>query len=205
MDHKEGNFDANDNSIKGLDEESSANTEAGVDNQEAATVKTQEALAAKDQECKLITDKYLRLAAEFENYKRLALRDQRDHIKFGNEQLLKELLQVIDNMERAIKAGRDNDGNGGSLALVQGVDLTLKQLSSVLGKFGVQAIETVGQAFDPSAHQAVSHVPSESVPSNHVIDEFQKGYRLHDRILRAAMVSVSSGLPNTGDQESVSN
>lgn len=157
-------------------------------------------LAARIEECKTLNDKYLRLAAEFENYKRLTQRDQREQIKFGNEQLLKELLPVVDNMERAIKASRDK---GGSSVLLQGVDLTLKQLSAALAKFGVQAIETIGQAFDPSAHQAVAHVPSDSVPSNHIVDEFQKGYRLHDRILRAAMVSVSSGPTNANAQDAL--
>jgi len=157
-----------------------------------------DALAARIEECKALNDKYLRLAAEFDNYKRLAQRDQRDQIKFGNELLLKELLPVVDNMERAITASRDNGGNS---ALVQGVDLTLKQLSAALAKFGVQAVETIGQAFDPSAHQAVAHVPSDRVPSNHIVDEFQKGYRLHDRILRAAMVSVSSGPTNADEQD----
>lgn len=149
------------------------------------------ALAAKVEECQALNDKYLRLAAEFENYKRLAQRDQREQIRFGNEQILKELLPVVDNMERAIKAAKDN-GSGGS-ALVQGVDLTLKQLVGTLAKFGVQPIETVGQPFDPTTHQAVSQIPSEKTPEHHVAEEFQKGYRLHDRILRAAMVSVSSG------------
>lgn len=158
-----------------------------------------DALAAKAEECKALNEKYLRLAAEFENYKRLAQRDQREQIKFGNEQLLNELLPVIDNLERAIKSARDN---GGSSALIQGVDLTLKQLSGALTKFGVQPVEAVGQAFDPSAHQAVSHVPSDRVPSDHVVDEFQKGYRLHDRILRAAMVSVSSGPAQGGAADS---
>lgn len=153
----------------------------------------QDELDSKTAECKALNDKYLRLAAEFENYKRLTQRDQREQIKFGNEQILKELLPVVDNLERAIKAAR---ANGGDSALVQGVELTLKQLSGILTKFGVQAIETVGQEFDPSAHQAVSYGPSNDVPSNKVLDEFQKGYRLHDRILRAAMVSVSSGPAN---------
>jgi len=76
---------------------------------------------------------------------------------------------------------------------VQGVDLTLKQLASALVKFGVHPIATVGQPFDPTTHQAVSHAPSKTIATGHVVDEFQKGYRLHDRVLRAAMVSVSSG------------
>ena len=176
------------------DEQDNSNT---IDNLESETTADQSldpgmqaVLAAKEDECKALNEKYLRLAAEFENYKRLAQRDQREQIKFGNEQLLKELLPVVDNMERAIKAASDNSG---SAALVQGVDLTLKQLTGSLSKFGVQAVESVGKPFDPGAHQAVSQLPSETVPNNHVIDEFQKGYRLHDRILRAAMVSVSSG------------
>jgi molecular chaperone GrpE len=158
-------------------------------------------LEAKTEECKTLNDKYLRLAAEFDNYKRVAQREQREQIKFGNEQLLKELLPTVDNMERAIKAARDNKAAGHE-ALIQGVELTLKQLVGTLARFGVQAIDTAGQAFDPAAHQAVSHVPSDSVPQDHVIDEFQKGYRLHDRILRAAMVSVSAGPAKTDEQHS---
>lgn len=146
--------------------------------------------AARDEELKSLNDKYLRLAAEFDNYKRLAQRDQRDQIRFGNEQLLKELLPVVDNLERAIKAAKDVKSADG---LVQGVDLTLKQLQGVLGKFGVQSIPTMGQPFDPSGHQAVASVPSTQVPDMHVVEECQRGYRLHDRILRPAMVTVSSG------------
>ena len=150
----------------------------------------QEALATKVEECKALNDKYMRLAAEFENYKRLAQRDQRDQVRFGNEQILKELLPIIDNLERAIKAAKDNSGSN---ALMQGVDLTLKQFVGALAKFGIQSIDSVGQPFDPNTHQAVSQMPSNSIPQDHVAEEFQKGYRLHDRVLRAAMVSVSSG------------
>ena len=155
-------------------------------------------LAAKEEELKALNDKYLRLAAEFDNYKRLAQRDQRDQIRFGNEQLLRELLPVVDNLERAIKAAKDSKGSDG---LVQGVDLTLKQLNGALGKFGVQPIPTVGEAFDPSGHQAVATVPSDQVPEKHVVEEFQRGYRLHDRILRPAMVTVSKGTGSNGTGE----
>jgi molecular chaperone GrpE len=155
-------------------------------------------LAVKDEELKSLNDKYLRLAAEFDNYKRLAQRDQRDQIRFGNEQLLKELLPVVDNLERAIKAAKGSPSSDG---LIQGVDLTLKQLQGVLGKFGVQSIPTMGQPFDPSGHQAVATVPSTQVPDQHVVEEFQRGYRLHDRILRPAMVTVSSGAGAGSNQE----
>jgi molecular chaperone GrpE len=181
------------NTIGSLEEDSSvADTGPSV----------QDELTSKSEECKAINDKYLRLAAEFENYKRLTQRDQREQIRFGNEQLLKELLPVVDNMERAIKAARTN---GSDSALIQGVELTLKQLFGILAKFGVQAIETAGQDFDPSAHQAVSYGPSNDVPANKVLDEFQKGYRLHDRILRAAMVSVSSGPAQPNEHDSTTN
>lgn len=161
---------------------------AGDSSGELAAAK--EALAAKMEELKALNDKYLRQAAEFDNYKRLAQRDQREQIKFGNEQLLKELLPVVDNLERAIKAAKEGGSGDG---LIQGVDLTLKQLIGALGKFGVQPVAAVGQPFDPATQQAVASVPSEEIPEQHVVEEFQRGYRLHDRILRAAMVSVSTG------------
>ena len=151
------------------------------------------ALAAKAEEVKVLNDKYLRLAAEFENYKRLIQRDQRDQIRFGNEQLLKELLPVVDNLERAIKSSREG---GSSDVLIQGVDLTLKQLTGALTRFHVVPVETVGRLFDPATHQAVASVASDKVPDQHIVDELQRGYLLHDRILRAAMVSVSAGQAN---------
>lgn len=170
------------------DEEQNPNTFEDLDGESSCNLS--EAATAKDEELKSLNDKYLRLAAEFDNYKRLAQRDQREQIRFGNEHLLKELLPVVDNLERAIKAAQSSTSSDG---LVKGVDLTLKQLQSVLGKFGVQSIPTTGQPFDPSGHQAVASVPSTQVPDKHVVEEFQRGYRLHDRILRPAMVTVSSG------------
>ena len=88
---------------------------------------------------------------------------------------------------------RPHERGGGSDVLIQGVDLTLKQLTEALTKFHVIPVETLGQLFDPSTHQAITSVASEKVPERHVVDEFQRGYLLHDRILRAAMVSVSTG------------
>lgn len=174
----------NTNTIDNLDNSSQAPEEAG------SVAELQQALAAKAEEAKGLNDKYLRLAAEFDNYKRLTQKDQRDQIRFGNEQLLKELLPVVDNLERAIKASREGGSNE---VLMQGVELTLKQLTGALTRFHVTPIETVGKPFDPATHQSVTSVPSQKVPEQHVVDEFQRGYLLHDRILRAAMVSVSTG------------
>lgn len=152
-----------------------------------------QALSSKTLECQALQDKYLRLAAEFENYKRVTQREQREQIRFGNEQILRELLPVIDNLERAIRSAKEN---GGGEALVQGVELTLKQLTEALAKFGVRPIASVGEPFDPTCHQAVAQVESAAVAANTVVEEFQKGYLLHDRLLRAAMVSVSTGTPD---------
>jgi molecular chaperone GrpE len=183
----------NANTIENLDTPSPGDCPATEDT--GLVEELQLALADKTEKFKELNDKYLRLAAEFDNYKRLAQRDQRDLIRFGNEQLLKELLPVVDNLERAVKAARDG---GSSDVLIQGVDLTLKQLTGALTRFHVLPVETVGQPFDPATHQAVASVTSEKVPEQHVVDEFQRGYRLHDRTLRAAMVSVSTGQAQDG-------
>lgn len=169
------------------------NLDGPVEESTEGASELQQALETKTDECRALNEKYLRLAAEFDNYKRLAQRDQRDQIKFGNEQILKELLPVVDNLERAIKSSK---GASPLDALTQGVELTLKQLTGALAKFGVTAVESVGQTFDPATQQAVAQVPSDTVPENHVVEEYQKGYLLQDRILRAAMVTVSTGAPN---------
>ncbi|GMV49704.1 MAG: Protein GrpE [Nitrospirae bacterium] len=180
--------DKNSQSIDNLDA-----SETPIETSAEGAADLQLALESKTEECKGLNEKYLRLAAEFDNYKRLAQRDQREQIKFGNERILKELLPVVDNLERAIKSAKDAATVD---ALTQGVELTLKQLLSALNKFGVTPVESVGLAFDPATQQAVAQVPSETVPENHVVEEYQRGYLLQDRILRAAMVSVSTGAPN---------
>lgn len=143
---------------------------------------------AAQEELKICQDKYLRLAAEFENYKRRAQRDQSDSIRFGNESLLKNLLPIIDNLERAIQCAKDAGTSG---PLLEGVELTHKQFLETVGKLGVRQICSTGSPFDPTIHQAVTHVESDGVEPNTVIEEFQRGYFLHDRILRPAMVSVA--------------
>jgi len=179
--------------VNELDEE----TAAGVGPQESEprpdSREYKQALTAKTEECQALQDKYLRLAAEFDNYKRLAQKEQRDYSRFANESLLKELLPILDNLERAIRASKEASQAGGkSEGLIQGVELTLKQFGEVLSKFGVQPIASVGQVFDPARHQAVARVESATVPSNTVAEEYQKGYLLHERVLRPAMVSVAT-------------
>ncbi|MDE3119595.1 MAG: nucleotide exchange factor GrpE, partial [Nitrospirota bacterium] len=132
----------------------------------------------------------------------LAQKDQRDYARFANESLLKELLPIVDNLERAIKAAKDAPKEGAkSGSLIEGVELTLKQFIDVLAKSGVRQIVSVGEPFDPARHQAVARVESPGAQENTVVEEFQKGYLLHDRMLRAAMVTVASA-PTTNQEHS---
>jgi molecular chaperone GrpE len=140
------------------------------------------------EELQIYQDKYIRLAAEFENYKRRAQRDQSDAIRYANESLLKNLLSTLDNLERAIQCGKDAGASG---ALLEGVELTHKQFLETVGKLGVSQVSSTGSLFDPTMHQAVAQVESETAEPNTVVEEFQKGYFLHDRILRPAMVTVA--------------
>lgn len=146
-------------------------------------------LNTKAEEIQVLNDKYLRLAAEFENYKRRSQRDQSDTIRFANEKILKELLPTIDNLERALQCGQEQSSSVDGL--LQGVQLTHKQFVDTLSKLGVTQISSIGERFDPAKHQAVANVESSTVPEQHVVDEYQKGYFLHERILRPAMVTVA--------------
>jgi len=153
---------------------------------ESSSADSQEKQA--QEELQIYQDKYMRLAAEFENYKRRAQRDQSDAIRYANESLLKNLLSTLDNLERAIQCGKDAGASG---SLLEGVELTHKQFLETVGKLGVRQVSSTGSLFDPSMHQAVAQVESETAEPNTVVEEFQKGYFLHDRILRPAMVTVA--------------
>ena len=160
------------------------------DTSESPSIDTQEQDTEKQaqEELQIYQDKYIRLAAEFENYKRRAQRDQSDTIRYANESLLKNLLSTIDNLERAIQSGKDAGTNG---PLMEGVELTHKQFIETVGKLGVRQVSSIGNPFDPTMHQAVARVESDTAEPNTVVEEFQKGYFLHDRILRPAMVTVA--------------
>jgi len=150
-----------------------------------------------DDAAKIFQDKYMRLAADFENYKRISQRDQRDASRYANEVILKDLLPIIDNLERAVRFAKEKPSADG---LLKGVELTLKQFSEALGRFGVKPVASIGKLFDPACHQAVTRLESATAPENTVMEEYQKGYRLHERILRAAMVAIA-GTPAGKDSE----
>ncbi|MCD6326187.1 nucleotide exchange factor GrpE [bacterium] len=133
-------------------------------------------------------DNLLRLRAEFANFKRRSEKERQRWALCGEEELVKELLPVLDNLERAIEAARQAGTEG---PLLDGIAMIYDQTLEVLKKRGIKRIESVGKEFDPNVHEAVGQVCTDDVPNNHVIDEMQAGYRFHDRLLRPAMVRVA--------------
>jgi molecular chaperone GrpE len=153
----------------------------------------EEALAASQAEAQKNWDLYLRARADLENYRKRVQREKEDLSRFANENLLREILPVMDNLERALEHARQSDGGNGGL--LQGVELTLGQFQRVLDKFGVTPIRSLGEPFDPARHEALGQVESAEHPPNTVVQELQKGYLLNDRLLRPAMVMVAKAPP----------
>lgn len=145
-------------------------------------------LAAKELEAKTNYDRFLRQVAELDNVKKRSAREREEISRFANEALIKDLLPVVDNLERAVAHA---SGGGNGKPLVEGVEMVLKGLLDVLAKHGVTQISAVGQPFDPSKHEAMAQVESESHEPNSVVEELHKGYTLRDRLLRPALVSVA--------------
>lgn len=141
-------------------------------------------------------DKYLRLQAEFENYKKRAAREQAEQMRFVHLPLLRDLTAVMDDLERALQHGRG--GKADAAAVIAGVELVAKQMADTFQRYGMARIKAAGQPFDPNRHQAVSVVETGEVPENHVIEEFRPGYLLHDRVVRPAMVSVAKKAEGNG-------
>ena len=145
-------------------------------------------LSAKDEEAKNNYDRYVRQVAEFDNYKKRTLREREDNARYANETLVRDLLPVIDNLERAIAHAVSGD-NGKPFA--EGVELVLRGFLDILSKHGVQPVTAVGLVFDPARHEALAQVESAEHPPNVVIEQHQKGYMMRERLLRPALVTVS--------------
>jgi molecular chaperone GrpE len=133
-------------------------------------------------------NRYLRLQADFDNFRRRTRLDIEAGEKYKAQKLVTELLPVLDNFERGLKVGADNEQ---TKTLLQGMEMVYRSLVDALKKEGVEPIEAVGKEFDPNFHQAVMQGEDENFGSNIVTDEFQKGYMLKDRLIRPAMVKVN--------------
>lgn len=155
----------------------------------------EEQIANLERESSELKDQYLRKQADFENYRRRMTRDKEDAVSYANQQLLLDLTSVIDDFERAIKSAeesRDYD------AFHNGIVLIEKQLTSMLErKWGLKRFDAEGETFDPQKHEAVMSEPREDHEESTVLEDFQKGYMLHDRVLRSAKVKVSMPTDNS--------
>ncbi len=159
--------------------------------------KSESEIAELKAEIEANKDRILRISAEFENYKKRSAKEMDDFRKFANESLFKRLLTVVDNLERAISSGEDGSD---AKALLEGIKMTHREIVKFLESFNVKPVEAHGKPFDPAFHQAVTQQESDQYPDNTVVDELQKGYLLHDRLIRPAMVVVSKSCAKDDSQ-----
>lgn len=134
-------------------------------------------------------DRLLRVSAEFENYKKRSARDMEDFRKFANQELVKDLLPILDNLELALKSASEKDKSADGI--LEGIELTRIEILRVLEKHKVKQIDALGMPFDPSYHEAVMREETDDHPENTVTTELQKGYLMHDRLIRPSMVAVA--------------
>jgi molecular chaperone GrpE len=141
-------------------------------------------------------DRFIRVTADFENYKKRIAREMSDLRKFANENILKDMLSAVDNLERAIESGSKQDSE--KQTLLEGVEITLKDLFRIFEKYGVKDFKSEGEPFNPVFHQAMMQEQTNDYPDNTVLNELQKGYTIHERLLRPAMVVVAK---NASDKQ----
>src|SRR5271156_6154632 len=146
--------------------------------------------AGKEKEIAERKDKYLRTLADNENSRKRVRQQSEESVRIQREAILRDLLPIIDNLERALAASREGTD---AKTIVDGVEMTVRALLDFLRAQGVTPVQSVGQAFDPNRHEAVDHVASQTHPPNTVVDEFHRGYLIGERVLRPARVSVAKG------------
>lgn len=173
-------------------EDQEIQTEEPAQEEQAEEVSQEEILQNKVAELEAanadLKDQMLRRQAELENYRKRLIRDKEEAVQFANESLIRDILGFLDNMDRALAAAK----NGGDLnALIEGFEMTQNQLLSTLEKnWGLKGIDSVGQEFDPSLHEACMMTIDENLDKETVLEEFQKGYTLHDRVIRPSKVKI---------------
>lgn len=148
-------------------------------------------VSAVEKELAETKDRMLRIAADFENYRKRARREQEEARVKGREEVLKELLPVFDNLDRAVEAAGAQTEGASASAIVEGVAMVQKQFEDGLARFGLKRFSAMGEVFDPNFHEAVAQVESPDAAPGTVVQEFQKGYMLGERLLRASMVVVA--------------
>ena len=183
-------------------------TETGAPETASAEAAPADPVAALAKEAADLKDRLLRTLAEMENLRRRTDREVADARTYGVTNFARDILAVADSMERALKALDDeirDKADTGVRALLDGVELTERELIKVMEKHGVKKIEPQGQKFDPNLHQAMYEIPDPNVPAGTVVQIMQPGYTIGDRVLRPALVGVSKGGPKTQAAEAPAN
>ena len=181
-----------------IEPESTTPEENILDGEEDPIKELEAKLEAKEKEAVENYDRLLRASAEFDNFKKRSSREMEEFRKFANQSLIKEMLSVVDNLELAM-----NSTNGHKTIdkdLLQGLEMTHKEILKVFEKFNVKPIDAKGQPFDPTFHEAVMQEETNDSPKNTVINELQRGYMIHDRLLRPSMVVVAKPKENNDDE-----
>lgn len=135
-----------------------------------------------------VNNQYLRLAADFDNYRKRQAQERESLLKYGAEESLKKMIEVLDNVDRAKKSVENVDDAN---TLKDSYDVVFKQIYDVLAKMGLESIDAVGQEFDPNFHEAVMQTPTSEQPENTIVAVMQKGYKLGDKVLRPSLVNVA--------------
>ncbi len=188
MAHKHHNNNPFKNS-ENLDEDIKEETEQSAENKENTSDKTNSELADLQQKYDTLNQQYLRLAADFDNYRKRQAQEREELLKFGTENALKKMIEVLDNFERGKKALENVED---CAKVKESFDLVHKQVFDALAKLGLEVIETEGKEFDPNFHDAVMQTPTSEHPEHTIINELQKGYKMGDKVLRPALVNVAT-------------
>ena len=168
------------------EENKETNEEVKQEEKEVKEEKKEEAKETKPNELEELNDRYKRLFAEFENYKKRTQKESLSKRAEITADVVTSILPVVDNLEKAVEVKIENN------SYQEGIKLILRQLSDVLKKFGMEEIETVGQQFDPELHEAVSHIEDSEKGQNEIVQEYRKGYKIGTRVVRHAMVVVAN-------------
>jgi molecular chaperone GrpE len=187
------NDNGNDNAAELADETAAS---VAVEGEADTTSEAEALLVAAQEEIAALRDQLLRLAADFDNYRKRATREQQDIRDYGTSQLLQDILPVLDNLDRALA-----HSEGDTSPVVKGVRLVAKQFADTLTRYGVQSFASVGVPFDPERHEAVAQMAVEGKKAGTILEEMQKGYMLRERLLRPAQVVVASAPPESNTSE----
>jgi molecular chaperone GrpE len=184
---------------KVIEPESTAPDEKILNGEDDVIKELEAKLDSKEKEAEETYDRLLRLSAEFDNYKKRTSREMEEFRKFANQSLIKEMLSVVDNLELAMNS--TNGHKAFDKDLLQGLEMTHREILKVFEKFNVKPIDATGQQFDPTFHEAVMQEETDDSPKNTVINELQRGYMIHDRLLRPSMVVVAKPKENNEGEQ----